>query len=59
MALLLGALFTVLLGLELVQRLVGELRSLSEPYRSTLVRRFYDGLPPAEIGRASGFTATP
>jgi len=37
--------------LELQERLIRELRELGEPYRTTLVMRFYGGLSSAEIAR--------
>jgi hypothetical protein len=40
--------------LELEERLVRELRALSEPLRGTLVLRYHEGLTAAEIARREG-----
>lgn len=40
--------------LELQRLLLEALRALEEPYRSTLVARFFDGLPPRAIARRDG-----
>jgi len=40
--------------LDLLGHVVRVLRSLDEPYRSTLFLRYYDGLPPREIARRQG-----
>lgn len=39
---------------EIEQRLVQELRALAEPFRTTLLRRYFEGLSAAEIARADG-----
>jgi len=40
------------------QRLVTEaVLGLDEPYRSTIIRRYYEGLPPREIARQDGVAA--
>lgn len=40
--------------LEMEQRLTRELARLDEPFRSTLMHRYYDNLEPAEIARRLG-----
>jgi len=40
--------------LELQRALVEAVQGLEEPYRSTLVERFFDGRPPREIARRAG-----
>ncbi len=39
---------------ELRQRVVGALLAMEEPYRSVLLLRFYDDLPPREVARRTG-----
>lgn len=41
-------------ALVLVRRITEALHSLREPYRSTLVLRFYEGLPPRRIAERAG-----
>ncbi len=43
--------------LELERRVVDAVADLDEPYRSTLILHFYDGLSPAEIARHLGIPA--
>jgi len=43
--------------LETERRLTDELARLEEPYRSTLMLRYYDGLEPSEIARRLGLPA--
>jgi len=43
--------------LELERRIVDAVTELNEPYRSTLVLHFYDGLAPIEIARHLGIPA--
>lgn len=40
--------------IELEERLVHELRRLEEPFRATLLRRYFEGASAAEIARAEG-----
>lgn len=40
--------------LDLLDRVVAAVRGLDEPYRSTLLLRYYDGLGPSEIASAQG-----
>lgn len=42
---------------EIARRVAEELERLSEPYRTTLVLRYYDGLSSAEIARRAGIPA--
>ncbi len=44
--------------LDAQRTLADELRALAEPYRSTLVRRFFDGWSAARIAREAGVPAT-
>lgn len=44
--------------LDAQRALADELRALAEPYRSTLVRRFFDGWSAARIAREAGCPAT-
>lgn len=39
---------------EMIHRVVEEVFALEEPYRSTVLSRFYDELPPREIARRQG-----
>jgi RNA polymerase sigma-70 factor (ECF subfamily) len=43
--------------LELERKVVDAVAALEEPYRSTLILHFYDGLAPAEIARHLGLPA--
>jgi len=40
--------------LELMQRVVGAVQQLEEPYRTAVLLRFFDGLPPRAIARRLG-----
>jgi hypothetical protein len=43
---------------ETLRRVIEAVVALEEPYRSTVLLRFYDGLPPAEIASAQGVPAS-
>jgi RNA polymerase sigma-70 factor (ECF subfamily) len=42
---------------EVLRRVTAAVLALDEPYRSTVLQRFYEGLAPAEIARRSGAPA--